>query len=134
MTASALFGFLTRPQTIALLASVVGGAFVTFIWSELWHAYLRRKMGGQPLNDRARPIGITLGILERLLLTAFVLWLPTAVGAFAGAWILVKSAGGWGDIAREKPHARMRFFVHLSGSIASVLWAVGCGMLARQNP
>jgi hypothetical protein len=37
------------------------------------------------------------GVLERALLTTFVLWLPMAAGPFAGAWIVVKAVIGWGD-------------------------------------
>ena len=60
---------------VALLASAGLGIAVTYTWSEFWHWYLRRSRTGgtPPVKDRDQPIGISIGILERLFLTTLVI-------------------------------------------------------------
>ena len=116
-------------RIIALLVSVIGGAIVTFCWSELWHWYLHKSYPEAfPGSDRDRVIAISLGVLERGVFTALVLWLPAAVGAPAGAWIVVKSAAGWGALAGGKEAGRSRFYVALMGSLVSISWAMFWGI------
>ena len=76
-------------------------------------------------------ISITFGVLERALLTIFVLWLPMAAGPFVGAWIAVKAVIGWGGQDQKENDARARYVVALSGSMVSILWAVSWGIWAK---
>ncbi len=112
---------------IVLFFSIVGGIPTTFLWSEACHWYLRKFYTDD--NSRDRWISITFGVLERALLTTFVLWLSTAAGPFAGAWIAVKAVIGYGDFLPKDKNGRARYAVTLTGSLASILWAVGWGIL-----
>ncbi|MFY9771019.1 MAG: hypothetical protein WBG18_03865 [Xanthobacteraceae bacterium] len=83
----------SHPFLSALLISVIAGIPVTALWTEICHWLFLRN---DP-SPRARWISAMFGVLERALLTTFVLWLPMAAGPFAGAWIVVKAVIGWGD-------------------------------------
>jgi hypothetical protein len=63
-----------HPFVTALVASVVLGIPVTFLWSELLHyCFLRNDP-----SPRGRLTSMIFGVLERALLTTLILWLPTA--------------------------------------------------------
>lgn len=112
------------PFVTALTMSVVVGMVVTWIWSSILHRMLKKDY-----NDQRLPwIGVAFGVLERGLLTTFVLWLPQAAGPFVGAWIAVKAVTGWGDLDQKQEKGRRRYAVTLMGSMLSILWAVGWGI------
>lgn len=103
---------------------------ITFGWAEFLHWMIRANRTDRPPDTRRRWFGITLGFLERGLVTAFILWLPNAAGPFIGAWLVVKAATGWGDFGREQTSepARARYAVVLLASLGSIIWAVGWGI------
>jgi hypothetical protein len=113
-----------HPFAAALLVSVVGGIPVTLAWSQAFHWILRKTYA----DHRRVWIGVTFGLLERTLLTTFVLWLPMAVGPFAGTWIVAKGIIGWGDLDSKTEDGRARYAVTLMGSLVSILWAIGWGI------
>ncbi|MCX7311401.1 MAG: hypothetical protein WCG92_21700 [Hyphomicrobiales bacterium] len=108
----------------AMILSVFGGIPVTWLWTEFLHRLLKRT----ETDIRRQWVGITFGILERTLLTTFVLWLPIGAGAFAGAWIIVKAVTGWGGLDQKLEPARARYAVVLMGTIVSIIWAIGWGI------
>jgi hypothetical protein len=114
----------SHPFFSALFMSVVIGIPVTWVWSNALHRALKKDYA----DSRQHWIGITFGILERCLLTTFILWLPQAAGPFVGAWIAVKAVTGWGDLDQKTEKGRARFAVTLMGSLGSILWAVGWGV------
>jgi len=125
-----------HPFLSALLISVIGGIPVTLAWSEFCH-WINRKSHHDPKPDpRYRWLSFTFGVLERAMLTTLVLWLPTAVGGFAGAWLIVKSVVGWADFIKkqEEHEGRARFSVTLFGSLVSFLWAIGWGIWGMTVP
>lgn len=127
-TAAIIYGFFRSTAGIAILASVLGGMAVTFVWAEFWHWVLRRQFSEISKSDRVRWVARVMGILERGLLTTLVLWLPGAVGAFAGALIAVKAVAGWGDLRSEFLPGRARYYVSMMNGIVSIFWALACGI------
>jgi len=109
--------------------SMIVGALITFLWSEVWHTWLHRTFPRDFPNsfNRSKLLAIMIGVLERGLLTTFIIWLPQAAGPFAGAWIAVKAVAGWGD-KRDDIASRSRYYVALIGSLVSIFWAVGWGI------
>jgi hypothetical protein len=119
--------------------SVVGGVPITWLWSEFCHFLLRRRLlqtkkRADP-SPRGRLFSGIFGVLERTLLTTFVLWLPTGAGAFVGALLIAKAAIGWGDLGDNKKDAgRARYVVTMFGSMVSILWAVAWGIWGMPPP
>jgi hypothetical protein len=113
----------------ALWISIFGGFIVTLAWSEGWHWYLRWKFPTVfKTRDGLRPIGITIGLIERGLITTLVVFMQPAVGPFAGAWIVVKAAAGWGSLKNDTLPSRSRYYVTLLGSLVSIFWAIAWGL------
>jgi len=46
-------------------------------------------------DDKAKPLDFYLGITERAVATSLVVWAPSYVGAFIGAWVAAKLAANW---------------------------------------
>lgn len=126
--------FSLHPFVTALLASVVLGIPVTFLWSELLHYCF---LPSDP-SPRGRWPSMIFGVLERALLTTLILWLPIAAGGFVGAWLIVKAILGWADLggpnAITRHEGRIRYSVALFGNMASILWAVGWGIWGMPPP
>jgi hypothetical protein len=118
--------------TFAIFSSVIGGLFVTFIWTEVSHQLLKYFFPQFSGNDRSKVIGPTVGMVERLLLTILTIWLPQALGPIAAAVIAAKVVLGWGDLGGSttgRP-GRTRYSVSLMNSLVSIIWAIGCGIWA----
>jgi hypothetical protein len=114
--------------------SIVGGAVVTLIWTELLHWIVRRQFRKGPEPSRIRPLPAISGLLERAVVTALVIWIPAGTGPFMGTWIVAKAAGGWAFVARPQgytdDHEKALYFVGLLGSLVSLGWALGWGLWA----
>ena len=123
-------GIAAHRFTSALFISVIIGIPVTWAWSNFCHRFYRENSGDQ----RYHALSITFGVLERTLITTLVLWLPMAVGPFAGAWLVVKSIVGWAGMDVKEHAARARFSVTLFGSLVSILWALGWGIWGMSPP
>jgi hypothetical protein len=115
-----------HPFLSALFISVFGGALLTWLLSLLLH-WLNQN------NYATLPFSVTIGGVERLLLTFLVIWLPAAVGPLGAAWLGVKAVVGWAGTGATQDHAaRARFLVTpLLGSAISFFWAIGWGVWAR---
>jgi hypothetical protein len=116
----------SHPFISALFISVVGGVLVSLLLHWL------NKNAYATLPEDAR-ISVTIGGVERLLLTFLVIWLPAAVGPLGAAWLGVKAVVGWAGMDAIEGHAaRARFLVTpLLGSAISFLWAIGWDIWAR---
>jgi hypothetical protein len=78
---------------------------------------------------------IASGVFERALATAFVIWIPAAVGPFTGTWIVAKAAGGWAFVVQPTADAyddyrKALYFAGLLGSVVSLGWAIAWGLWA----
>src|SRR5262249_46094137 len=128
----AMFDLLSsHPFISALSISVVVGALVTWPLSWLLHSLLLAEA-----RQRYHTLSITIGGVERLLLTTLVIWLPAAVGPLGAAWLGAKAVVGWAGMDKTEghaasPEARARFSVTLLGSAISFFWAIGWGIWAR---
>jgi hypothetical protein len=70
------------------------------------------------------------GYIERALVTVVVMWLPASAGTLIAAWLALKMAGGWGALRTGTTRARAAYSVALVGSLLSITWALGWGLLA----
>lgn len=117
-----------RPA-IGLIASVLGGAVVTYAFSEVLHFFLHKTYPGViDEADRLKWLAVTIGFLERALFTSVFIWAPQAIGALAGSILAVKAVGGWGSLQTNRTEARARYYVAFMGSLGSMFWAVACGI------
>ena len=111
--------------------SVLVGIPVTWIWAETIHWLVARRFKDEPNHPtRIWSIPMLLGVTERAMVTTLVIWLPSAAGAFMGAWIAVKAAGGWGRLQGDSLRNRVLYLTGLLGSGASMLWAVAWAIWA----
>jgi len=119
-----------RPSILALIASGIGGAPITHVWANCSHWYASR---GAPRAEvgRDKLIVAFSGILERVVITALVMWLPAAVGPIVGSWIVIKAAGAWGAAHSPNIFDRTRYHAHLMNSMFSTAIAVACGLVWR---
>jgi hypothetical protein len=110
--------------------SVVVGIPVTYFWSRLLHEVVQgRRAPEDQQADRIPWIPLTIGILERAMITTLVGWNVSGAASFIGAWIVVKSAGGWANWSKGTTYGRAVLFVGLLGSAMSVLFALFGGLL-----
>jgi len=132
------------------LVSVVGGIPITLAWTLLldWlveqHvpkspkdlALEKELQEPEPSNGRWFPIlgrrvlllPILIGIFERAIVTTLIIYQVSGTGSFIGAWIAIKSAGGWQRWSLGTRYARSVFFVGLLGSAMSMLIALISGI------
>ena|SRR5882757_8924437 len=116
----------------ALLASVVGGAIITFAWAELSYWLLRRSNPELSKNDRSRLVSSLIGMLERFLLTTLTIWQDNAVGAIASALLAIKALLAWGDFKDLHPGpSRKRFTTSFMLGFVSITWAIVWGIWAK---
>lgn len=118
----------TSRAALALLISVAGGAVLTFAWSEVSHRLNRKNYTEPEQLIRHRTLSFIFGVLQRALLTTFAIWIPMAVGPFAGTWLVAKSIVNWAGMDAKSHAGRARFSVALFGSLVSILWAVAWGI------
>ncbi|HVS40599.1 MAG TPA: hypothetical protein VMS17_33900 [Gemmataceae bacterium] len=73
---------------------------------------------------------ITLGVIERIVITTLVGFGVGGSAGFIGAWITIKAVGGWGRIAGPKstPYQRAIFMAGLLSSIWSAFFGVVGGL------
>jgi len=116
----------------ALIASVVLGAVVTFIWAEVSYRLLRRSYPEVSVKGRNRAASAIVGMMERLLLTSLAIWLQPALGPIAAAFFGVKAALSWGELKDLNHRAsRTRYSVSFMNSLVSIGWAIACGIWAK---
>jgi hypothetical protein len=118
-------------ETAALIASVVIGVVLTFIWAEVSYKLLRRSYPEITGKDRSRVIGPLVGMIERLLLTTLTIWLQPAVGPIAASFFAVKAVLSWGELKDLNLRvSRARYAISFMNGMVSVTWAIICGIWA----
>ncbi len=126
--------FVVLKSALILTASIVGGGFLTFVWSD----YLHHKLRGAAAPDdkeahepRILWIPALIGVLERALFTIMIAWGVEASGAFCGGWITAKAISGMGPWNGDTALHRARIGVGFLGSGLSLLIGVVCGLCLR---
>jgi hypothetical protein len=110
--------------------SVVVATPVTYWWSRFLHrAIQNRRTPNDPEAERILWIPLMLGIFERAIITTLVGWKVPGTAGFIGAWVAVKSAGGWASWSKGTTYGRAVFFIGLLGSAMSVLFALAGGLI-----
>jgi hypothetical protein len=121
--------FFRTPPGIALLASVVGGVVVIFIWVTLTNwAYKKIYPDQFTQPDGGQIIAQIGGGLERLLLTILTLWVQPALGPLAAGVLTVRVALGWGEFEHNKLKKRFRLYASFLNGLVSVIWAIAWGV------
>jgi hypothetical protein len=110
--------------------SVVVATPVTYWWSRFLHRAIQdHRTPNDPEAERIPWIPIMLGIFERAIITTLVGWKVPGTAGFIGAWVAVKSAGGWASWSKGTTYGRAVLFIGLLGSAMSVLFALAGGLI-----
>lgn len=118
-------------ETAGLLASVLIGAAITFVWAEVSYKLVRRSYPEITGKDRSHVIGPLVGMIERLLLTTLTIWSQPAVGPIAASFFAVKAVLSWGELKDLNLRvSRARYAVSFMNGMVSVTWAIVCGIWA----
>ena len=115
---------------LAYVLSVIVAIPVLYYWSLALHNTvdgLRTEKDAEA--ERVWWIPLTVGVFERAIITTLVGWDVSGSAAFIGAWVAVKSAGGWASWSKGTTYGRATFFVGLLGSAVSILFAVAGGLI-----
>jgi hypothetical protein len=113
--------------------SVVAALPVTFLWSWLLHKLVaKHKTAEDTQAERVLWIPLLMGVFERAIITTLVGWQVPGTAGFIGAWVAVKSAGGWSSWSKGTTYGRAVFFTGLLGSAMSILFAVFGGLIIAQ--
>jgi hypothetical protein len=118
---------------VSLLISVfLGGLLPKYVTSYLYGLVeqIEKEPDDRPITELPGRLAELTGYLERLLVTVVVMWLPASAGALIMGWLVLKMAGGWGALKTGTTRVRASYAVALVGSLLSVLWALGWGLLA----
>ena len=83
-------------------------------------------------DDKAKPLDFYLGITERAVATSLVVWAPSYVGAFIGAWVAAKLAANWNWRGNTEA-ARQGTLTALIGNVISFAFAVGAGVFLNSD-
>lgn len=110
--------------------SVFAAMPVTFLWSRFLHKLVRPyKTGRDRQAERIWWIPLAVGVLERAIITTLVGSKVPGTAGFIGAWVAVKSAGGWLSWSKGTTYGRATLFVGLLGSAMSLLFAIVGGLI-----
>jgi hypothetical protein len=118
---------------VSLLISVfLGGLLPKYVTTYLYGLVenLEKEADEKPIAALPGRLAELTGYVERALVTVVVMWLPASAGAFIAGWLVVNMAGGWGALKTGTTRARASYAVALVGSLLSVMWALGWGLLA----
>ena len=118
---------------IGYLTSVIAGAIVTYFAREILHRLIKKKRAvGDPLIQSITWIPITIGILERALITTLVGFNVPGAAAFMAAWVAVKALHGWGRTkGKDSIYIRGKLFVGFINSLISMIFGVVGGLIFR---
>lgn len=122
--------FVTNRRIVGYGVSVFVAMPVTYLWSRALHAsvtHLRRP--AERDAERVPWIPFVVGVVERVLVTTLVGWNVSGAAGFIGAWIAVKSAGGWQSWSKGTTYGRAILFIGLLGSALSILFAIAGGLI-----
>jgi hypothetical protein len=108
----------------AYLISVVAGHFI--VAPILW--VMRRSVG---LDEKMFELSLFwLGGTERVIATTLVIWAPSYVAPFIGAWVALKIAASWQRMPSTSEN-RQGTHIALIGSALSFAVAIGAGLLVH---
>jgi hypothetical protein len=126
-----LKGIIVDNLIIGYLISVIVGIPITYIWSEFLHGkVISYRTKEDAKAERVLWIPILVGVFERLIITTFIIFSVSGTAGFIGAWIALKSAGGWATWSKGTTYGRSVFFIGLLGSAMSVSLAILGGFIA----
>jgi len=109
---------------LGYVISVLVGIPVTLVWSEFLHAKIQKyRTGEDEGGERVGWIPLLIGVFERMIITTFFIFSVSGTAGFIGAWIAVKSAGGWASWNKGTTYGRATLFVGLLGSAMSISFA-----------
>ena len=110
--------------------SLLAGLVVTYAWSAFLHRLLRKyRPESESEAQRIWWIPLLVGVLERAILTTMVAFEISGAAGFFGAWVAVKSAGGWASWSKGTTYGRAVLFVGLLGSAMSILFGLAGGII-----
>ena len=110
--------------------SVIVAMPVAYYWSSFLHGAVQRlRTESDAEAERVPWIPLTVGVLERAIITTLVGWNVSGSAGFMGAWVAVKSAGGWASWSKGTTYGRSILFVGLLGNAVSILFAVAGGLI-----
>ena len=114
-----------------LISVFAGGLLPKYLTTYLYDVVekLEKEGDDRPIAKVPGLPGLT-GYVERALVTVVVMWLPASAGTLIAAWLALKMAGGWGALRTGTTRARASYSVALVGSLLSIMWALGWGLLA----
>lgn len=112
--------------------SVFVGIPITYVWSTFLYWLLRNhRPESESEPHRIWWIPLAVGILERAIITTLVAFSIQGAAGFIGAWVAVKSAGGWASWSQGTTYGRAVLFIGLLGSAMSILFGLAGGIIAR---
>jgi len=118
-----------------LLIGYVFSILVAIPITYRWSCFLHKKVGTYRKDTEAERIWwipVLVGIFERAIITTLVGFNVSGTAGYIGAWIVLKSAGGWQTLS-EGTYGRAVFFIGLIGSITSILFAIVVGLIINRS-
>ena len=103
---------------------------VTAYWSRRLHAaVVCLRQDAEEEATRVPWIPLLVGLFERVIITTFVGWNVSGTAGFIGAWVAVKSAGGWQNWSKGTTYGRAILSIGLLGSAMSILFGLVGGLI-----
>ena len=129
---------LVKRKTPYLIAYIVVGltaVLVTNWWSNFWHDYIEKncpKRASEYPPGRIPTIPVLIGLFERVIITTLIGWDVSGSASFIGAWIAIKTAGGWQTWSKGTIYGRATLFAGLLGNAMSILFALIAGLIIKR--
>jgi hypothetical protein len=79
-------------------------------------------------SDKPESLDMWIGCTERAVAITMVIWTPTYVPAFIGAWVALKMAANWQRLKGESEEVRRGSLIALLGNVYSFAIAIGAGL------
>ena len=115
------------------LVSIIGGGIFTAISSKITHSLLKKhKSQIDPDIESICWIPVTIGVLERLLITTVVGFNVPGAASFMAAWVAVKALHGWGRSKEDDSiFIRGKLFVGFINSLFSMIFGLAGGLIFK---
>ena len=115
---------------LGYVISVIVGIPVTYVWSEFIHSRLEKyRTDTDAPAERIWWIPLLIGVFERAIITTLVAFPISGAAGFIGAWVAVKSAGGWAVWNKGTTYGRAVLFAGLLGSAMSIIFGLSGGII-----
>lgn len=110
--------------------SVIIAAPITLLWPWCLYKIIDKKKSSADIPaERVWWIPLLIGVFERGIITTLVGWQVSGAAVFIGAWVAVKTAGGWTTWSKGTTYARAVLFVGLLGNAMSIAFALLGGLM-----